>query len=125
MQILVLDEPLSGLDSYTALQLMKTLQQVASSGRVVALSLHQPTPAIYGSLDTAMLLAAGLLVYAGPPAAAEPALAQLGFRVPEGITLAEHMLNVVNDPHSLQVSTSGRAPLEPCQHLQLRVWFVM
>eukprot|EP00878_Enallax_costatus_P007470 GHUV01007823.1.p1 GENE.GHUV01007823.1~~GHUV01007823.1.p1 ORF type:complete len:559 (+),score=173.47 GHUV01007823.1:992-2668(+) len=101
-QILVLDEPLSGLDSYTALQLMKTLQQVASSGRVVALSLHQPTPAIYGSLDTAMLLAAGLLVYAGPPAAAELALERLGWRVPEGITLAEHMLNVVNDPASLQ-----------------------
>lgn len=82
---------------------MNTLQQVASSGRVVALSLHQPTPAIYGSLDTAMLLAAGLLVYAGPPANAEAALERLGCRVPVGITLAEHMLNVVNEPASLQV----------------------
>ncbi|WIA23677.1 hypothetical protein OEZ85_000376 [Tetradesmus obliquus] len=77
-QILVLDEPLSGLDSFTALHLMHTLQQVAASGRVVALSLHQPSPAIFASLDTAMLLAAGLMVYAGPPAAAAAALEGLG-----------------------------------------------
>ncbi|KAF8061171.1 ABCG2 [Scenedesmus sp. PABB004] len=44
-QVLVLDEPLSGLDSYTALQLMSTLKAVAASGRGGALSaLGVPVP---------------------------------------------------------------------------------
>lgn len=80
----MLDEPLSGLDSFTALQLMRSLQAVAASGRVVALSLHQPSPALFGALDSAMLLAAGQLVYSGPPSAAAAALAGLGCPVPPG-----------------------------------------
>ena len=84
MQVLVLDEPLSGLDSFTALQLMRSLQAVAASGRVVALSLHQPSPALFGALDSAMLLAAGMVVYSGPPSTAAAALAGLGCPVPPG-----------------------------------------
>uniref|UniRef100_A0A383V3X3 ABC transporter domain-containing protein n=1 Tax=Tetradesmus obliquus TaxID=3088 RepID=A0A383V3X3_TETOB len=114
-QILVLDEPLSGLDSFTALQLMRTLQQVAASGRVVALSLHQPSPAIFASLDTAMLLAAGLMVYSGPPAAAAAALEGLGCPVPQGITVAEHMLHVVSDPNSLAVVVAAAQQRQAAQ----------
>eukprot|EP00879_Flechtneria_rotunda_P000702 GHRR01000820.1.p1 GENE.GHRR01000820.1~~GHRR01000820.1.p1 ORF type:complete len:943 (+),score=354.31 GHRR01000820.1:2184-5012(+) len=102
-QVLVLDEPLSGLDSFTALQLMRTLQAVAASGRVVALSLHQPSPALFSALDTAMLLAGGTMVYSGTPSAAAAALEGLGCPVPEGMTVAEHLLHVVSDPHSLEV----------------------
>lgn len=80
----MLDEPLSGLDSFTALQLMRSLQTVAASGRVVALSLHQPSPALFGALDNAMLLAGGLVVYSGPPSAAAAALSGLGCPVPSG-----------------------------------------
>ncbi|WIA44169.1 hypothetical protein OEZ86_010500 [Tetradesmus obliquus] len=114
-QILVLDEPLSGLDSFTALQLMRTLQQVAASGRVVALSLHQPSPAIFASLDTAMLLAAGLMVYSGPPAAAAAALEGLGCPVPQGITVAEHMLHAVSDPKSLAVVVAAAQQRQAAQ----------
>jgi energy-coupling factor transporter ATP-binding protein EcfA2 len=56
--VLVLDEPTSGLDSYTALHLMRTLKQVASSGgRIVLLSFHQPSPAMFSLLDRAYLMA--------------------------------------------------------------------
>ena len=56
--VLVLDEPTSGLDSYTALHLMRTLKQVASSGgRIVLLSFHQPSPAMFSLLDRAYLVA--------------------------------------------------------------------
>jgi hypothetical protein len=114
-QILVLDEPLSGLDSFTALQLMRTLQQVAASGRVVALSLHQPSPAIFASLDTAMLLAAGLMVYSGPPSAAAAALEGLGCPVPQGITVAEHMLHFVSDPSSLSAVVAAALQRQQAQ----------
>jgi hypothetical protein len=63
---------------------MRSLQTVAASGRVVALSLHQPSPALFGALDNAMLLAGGLVVYSGPPSAAAAALSGLGCPVPSG-----------------------------------------
>ncbi|KAL4541398.1 hypothetical protein Ndes2526B_g05928 [Nannochloris sp. 'desiccata'] len=45
--ILVLDEPTSGLDSFTAYHMMSTLKSVATSGRIVMLSFHQPSPAMF------------------------------------------------------------------------------
>ena len=69
--VLVLDEPTSGLDSYTALSLMRTMKGVAGggggsagasgggggAGRIVLLSFHQPSPAMFSLLDRAFLMA--------------------------------------------------------------------
>ena len=41
--VLFLDEPTSGLDSTTALQLVHTLRELASGGRTVITSIHQPS----------------------------------------------------------------------------------
>jgi hypothetical protein len=96
--MLVLDEPTSGLDAHTALQLLATLQAVASSGRAVMMSLHQPSPLLFNGLDMAMLMAEGRVVYFGPPGAAGDGMAALGCPVPPGVTVAEHLLQVVSDP---------------------------
>ncbi|KAL4458955.1 hypothetical protein ABPG75_013820 [Micractinium tetrahymenae] len=100
--VLVLDEPTSGLDSYTALNLMRTLKQVASGGRIVLLSFHQPSPAMFSLLDSAYLMAQGRCIFAGPPASAEGWLAGRGLPCPVGTAIAEHMLDSVSDPASLQ-----------------------
>jgi hypothetical protein len=92
--VLVCDEPTSGLDSATALSLMRTLHALAAGSRVVLLSLHQPSPAAFGLLDRAMLLAAGRCVYAGPPAGADRWFAAAGAPCPDGTAIAEHMLQV-------------------------------
>jgi ATP-binding cassette subfamily G (WHITE) protein 1 len=67
--ILVLDEPTSGLDSYTADNLMHSLKTVASAGRVVVASLHQPSRDVFMSLDQVVLMGHGRMLYMGPPAA--------------------------------------------------------
>jgi ABC-type multidrug transport system ATPase subunit len=96
---LVLDEPCSGLDAFTAVQLMRTLRRVATEGkRALALSLHQPSPVMYALLDRAVLVAGGRLVYSGPPQGAADALAALGAPCPQGVPLAEHLLFAVSDP---------------------------
>jgi ABC-type lipoprotein export system ATPase subunit len=41
---LLMDEPTSGLDSFTAYQLMQAARELAAAGRVVVMSLHQPSP---------------------------------------------------------------------------------
>lgn len=40
--VLVLDEPTTGLDSFTAFQLLETLSRLAKRSRSVVLSIHQP-----------------------------------------------------------------------------------
>ena len=69
--ILVLDEPTSGLDSYTADNLMHSLKTVASAGRVMVASLHQPSRDVFMSLDQVVLMGHGRMLYMGPPAEGE------------------------------------------------------
>ena len=68
--------------------------QVAGGGRIVLLSFHQPSPAMFSLLDRAYLLAGGACVFAGPPVAAEAAFASWGLPCPPGAAVAEHMLEV-------------------------------
>ena len=96
--ILVLDEPTSGLDSFTALNLMGTLKEVARAGRIVLLSYHQPSPAMFETLDRVFLMARGRVLFAGEPAAADGFFEAAGLACPSHTALAEHMLSAVSDP---------------------------
>lgn len=81
--------------------LPSSLPQVASGGRIVLLSFHQPSPAMFNLLDRAYLMAQGYCIFSGPPAAAEPWFAQRGLPCPVGTAIAEHMLDSVSDPATL------------------------
>ncbi len=70
------------------------LMQVASAGRIVMLSFHQPSPSMFSLLDRAYLLARGSCVFSGPPAAADAHFAAHGLPCPAGSAVAEHMLQV-------------------------------
>ncbi|KAG0063772.1 hypothetical protein BGZ89_009639 [Linnemannia elongata] len=63
---LFLDEPTSGLDALTALSVMQTLKRIATSGRTVVCTIHQPRVDIWEELDDVILLVSGgRLAYAG------------------------------------------------------------
>lgn len=76
--------------------------QVAAGGRIVLLSFHQPSPAMFSLLDAAYLMARGRCIFAGPPDAAEIWFVRHGLPCPVGTAIAEHMLDSVSDPASLQ-----------------------
>jgi ABC-type multidrug transport system ATPase subunit len=95
--VLVIDEPTSGLDSHNALQLLRTLRGVAAHGRLVLMSLHQPSPTLFNMLHTTLVLAKGRAVYYGSPADAPSAFEVLGAPCPVDSSIAEHMLHVVSD----------------------------
>lgn len=96
--IVVLDEPTSGLDSHTALNLMVTLKSVASAGRIVMLSFHQPSPAMFDLLDRVFLMARGHVLFSGAPTQASAFFEAAGCAAPTGTAIAEHMLTAVSDP---------------------------
>jgi ABC-type multidrug transport system ATPase subunit len=57
--ILFLDEPTSGLDALAATMVMKVIRRIASSGRTVVCTIHQPSLAIFESFDNLLLLKMG------------------------------------------------------------------
>lgn len=99
--LVVLDEPLSGLDSFTALKLMHTLKGISSAGRLVILSVHQPTPKMLNLLDQVLLLAKGFQVYLGTPQGAPQYFADRGFPCPKDAHIAEYMLEAVSGNSTL------------------------
>jgi ABC-type multidrug transport system ATPase subunit len=65
--VLICDEPLSGLDAFTAGNIMQTLSEIASTGRTVIVSVHQPRSDIWNTFDNVLVLVkGGRVAYAGP-----------------------------------------------------------
>ena len=61
--LIFLDEPTTGLDSYTAQNVFRLLKDLAVSGRTVVLTIHQPSSEIFEMFDQLMLMAAGKVIY--------------------------------------------------------------
>jgi ATP-binding cassette, subfamily G (WHITE), member 8 (sterolin 2) len=71
--IVLLDEPTTGLDAFTARHVMETLKKEVSRPRSFApfmrtlvLTIHQPRYDIFRNIDEVVLLSRAQLVYAGP-----------------------------------------------------------
>jgi len=101
-KILFLDEPTSGLDSYTAASIMSTLTRLARNGRMVFLSLHQPSEAVFKELDKILLLARGHAVYCGDANAVSSYFSDMGFPCPRNCNIADHILEVVSKYESCE-----------------------
>ena len=94
--LIFMDEPTSGLDSFQAQAVMQTLRDLATSGRTVLASVHQPRSSIYAMLDQVMLLAGGKTAYFGGAAeAAEKYFASAGHPIPAHFNPSDHFLDVI------------------------------
>lgn len=99
--LLFLDEPTSGLDSFNALNVMYTLRKLASSGRTIVSTIHQPRSNIYTMFDFLCLLSEGQVMYFGPAADAVTYFAGLNFRCPPQFNPADYFLDLISvDPRN-------------------------
>lgn len=65
--LLLLDEPTSGLDARSAMQLIRQCRGLASAGRTVVMTIHQPRPEAFDLFDKILLLTTGgKVAYFGP-----------------------------------------------------------
>ncbi|GAB4821556.1 hypothetical protein N2152v2_008602 [Parachlorella kessleri] len=94
--VLLLDEPTSGLDSTTARNLLQLLRDLASSGRSIVTTIHQPSSRLYQQLDKVMLLSQGHAIYYGQGAAAAEWFGQLGVQLPYGVNVADFLLDIAS-----------------------------
>ncbi len=112
-KILLLDEPTSGLDSTIAMQLVQILRELASGGRSIITSIHQPSSRLMFMFDTLLCLSGGRTIYYGRAAAAHAYFASLGFEVEVGISMSDYVLDLA----SSQVSSGPKSGAEVTQGL--------
>jgi ABC-type multidrug transport system ATPase subunit len=66
--VLFVDEPTSGLSSNDALQVVSILKQIANSGKIVVINIHQPNSNIFHLFDKLIVMdKEGYPVYVGDP----------------------------------------------------------
>ncbi|KAI6694219.1 hypothetical protein NL676_021929 [Syzygium grande] len=106
--LLFLDEPTSGLDSTSAYSVVEKVKDIARSGSIVLMTIHQPSYRIQLLLDRITVLARGRLIYMGNPLALPDHLSGFGRPVPEGENSLEYLLDVIKE---YDESTIGLDPL--------------
>lgn len=63
--ILILDEPTTGLDSFSALKIIEVLKKLTKQGICIIATIHQPSSQIWEMLDRMLLLSSGRIIYHG------------------------------------------------------------
>jgi len=81
-KVFFMDEPTTGLDSFTATSVVETLKELTLSGRTVISTIHQPNSDIFGKFDRLMLLALGKVLYFNEARLAVDYFSGIGFKCP-------------------------------------------
>ena len=103
-EILFLDEPTTGLDSYSALQIVSLLKQVAGRRVCVVAVLHQPSAEILALFDTVLFMAKSSIAYHGPVDRVVSYFSNLGFQCPIHYNPADYVMFLLQ--------TLGDAPID-------------
>ena len=95
-RVLLLDEPLSGLDAFTALSIMDVLRGLANEGRTLIVTIHQPRSDLFVHFGNILLLArGGNPVYSGPASGMLPHFASQGFHCSSDTNPADFALDLI------------------------------
>jgi ABC-type multidrug transport system ATPase subunit len=65
-EVLFLDEPTTGLDSFMANEVVLILKRLAENGRTICATIHSPTSFAFNQFDNLIMLKAGSVIYSGP-----------------------------------------------------------
>eukprot|EP00181_Compsopogon_caeruleus_P004159 CAMPEP_0184689500 /NCGR_PEP_ID=MMETSP0312-20130426/30690_1 /TAXON_ID=31354 /ORGANISM="Compsopogon coeruleus, Strain SAG 36.94" /LENGTH=646 /DNA_ID=CAMNT_0027146855 /DNA_START=32 /DNA_END=1969 /DNA_ORIENTATION=+ len=97
-RVLMLDEPTSGIDSASALNLVRHLRELAHKrGMTVIISIHQPAKALIEMADKLFILSQGRVVYFGPPCEAQEFFETYsGEKLPTATALGDWILRLIN-----------------------------
>lgn len=81
-QVMFFDEPTSGLDSLTSKQCVMLLKQIASTGRTVICTIHQPSAMIFEMFDHLYAVSGGYCIYQGSVKGLLPYLEENNLKCP-------------------------------------------
>lgn len=93
--MLLCDEPTTGLDSYSAQKIVGMMQNLASKGKTVICTIHQPSSQVFSMFDQLLLLAEGRTAYMGSSIGALNFMKNLGFVCPEQFNPADYYIRTL------------------------------
>lgn len=90
--LLFLDEPTTGLDSLTALEVIQHLQELRNQGITVITTIHSPSAEMLEMFDKLIILCDGFLIFEGKPKYIPQRLLNLQFSLREDTPPVEQFL---------------------------------
>ncbi|XP_057375096.1 ATP-binding cassette sub-family G member 1-like [Daphnia carinata] len=93
---LFLDEPTSGLDSLSSLQCVALLRIIASTGRTVVATVHQPSSRLLDHFDHLYVVVGGSCMYQGPVESLVPYLQTFNLNCPKYHNPADFVMDVAS-----------------------------
>mmetsp|Transcript_29015 Transcript_29015/g.50995 ORF Transcript_29015/g.50995 Transcript_29015/m.50995 type:complete len:631 (+) Transcript_29015:81-1973(+) len=96
-EILLLDEPISGLDSTNANHVMKLCKELTAKGKIIIATVHQPSSKLIRLFDQVLLMANGKVVHQGSVPVTNDFFARQGQPVPAMFNPSDHYLDVISD----------------------------
>ena len=96
-QLMVLDEPTTGLDSTTSLQVFQALRIIADEISPVFATLKQPGRELYNLFDQVIIMHEGSICYAGPTNEMIDHFENLGYNVDKTINPADEVLTLLDE----------------------------
>jgi len=100
--MLFLDEPTTGLDSSTALQVVELLKLLSRKGVNVMSTIHQPSTEIFNSFERLILICKGNILYKGPSKDSVNYFHKRGFVIPAFSNPSDYYMKLMN-PEGLAV----------------------
>ena len=94
--VIFLDEPTTGLDSYNAFELVHLLKEISLRGKIVIFTIHQPSSEIFEIIDKLCLMALGKTIFFGDKNQAAEHFDLLKMPIPTKYNPFEHFIEMTN-----------------------------
>lgn len=94
--IIFLDEPTTGLDSTTALNVIRFLSKMAKAGRTIVSTIHQPSSEIFAEFDRLMIMVQGNIVYQGSSKLSPIYFRNIGFPIASNSNPTDFYMKIMN-----------------------------
>mmetsp|Transcript_21709 Transcript_21709/g.32220 ORF Transcript_21709/g.32220 Transcript_21709/m.32220 type:complete len:1460 (+) Transcript_21709:30-4409(+) len=100
----LLDEPTTGLDAKTAIDIFQSVRVIADLGPPVVVVLKQPSYELFQLFDTVMIMTEGTLAFMGPTSEGLPYFETLGYKCPRAMNPVDFLAEVVEQPEDYLMS---------------------
>lgn len=94
--LIFLDEPTTGLDSFTAQSVVETLRDLTLCGRTIISTIHQPSTDIFEQFDMLMLMALGKIVYYNKAELSVDYFAGINYPCPDQTNPADYFMSILS-----------------------------
>ena len=119
-----LPEPTSGLDAFSAVQLIKVLKKVAAAGSSVLTTIHQPSSEVFNAFHHVILLNKGMVMYEGEVRDVPNFFEARGHPVPPHYNPADWIMNAAQAVPAKELAKRGYFPSDARSWTQTEALFV-